>query len=187
MNRQWKGIVFMDFRDESAPHFILNLIEELQREKIVESIAPCQTFAKSFMMFSPATGRKDLVLLLRSLSEESMERLETWRNNQGEQTVMILSDYVKQYSPEFTGIGQQVEVVESNGFDKKIGEKDNNPPQKSRRSRRQRDRSPKQVGSNVENESAVEISTNDDVAEVSEDTTEREVKEDSDEAEIEGA
>jgi hypothetical protein len=83
MNRQWKGIVFIDFRDENAPHFILSLIEELQREKIAESIAPCQTFAKSFMMVSPATGRRDLVLLMRPLDDEPMNRLETWRNNQG--------------------------------------------------------------------------------------------------------
>ena len=111
MNRQWKGIVFVDFRDEKAPRFILDLVEELQREKIADSTAPCQTFAKSFMMVSPATKRKDLVLLLRPLNEESLSRLEEWRNNQEEQVVMVLSDYVKQYAAEFTGIGEPVEIL----------------------------------------------------------------------------
>ena len=79
MNRQWKGIVFVDFRAEKPPRFILDLVEELQREKIAESDAPCQTFAKSFLMISPATKRKDLVLLLRELNEDCLSRLEKWR------------------------------------------------------------------------------------------------------------
>jgi hypothetical protein len=153
MNRQWKGIVFMDFRDENAPHFILSLIEELQREKIAESIAPCQTFAKSFMMISPATGRKDLVLLLRPLTEEAMDRLETWRNNQGEQMVMILSEYVKQYSAEFTGIGQ---LGKADGSEMKNEQKIDNPPQKPKKDRKKRNRSSKQVNDNTEKESDVE-------------------------------
>jgi hypothetical protein len=143
MNRQWKGIVFMDFRDENAPHFILNLIEELQREKIAEIIAPCQTFAKSFMMISPATGRKDLVLLLRPLSEEAMNRLEHWRNNQGEQVVMLLSEYVKQYPAEFTGIGQP---VKANDTDREIEQKHDNPPRKPKKDHRKSKRSSKQAG-----------------------------------------
>jgi hypothetical protein len=177
MNRQWKGIVFIDFREENAPHFILSLIEELQREKIAESIAPCQTFSKSFMMVSPATGRKDLVLLLRPLDEAPMTRLENWRNNQEEQVVMILSEYVKQYSPEFTGIGQTMKADDSG---KEIDQKDDTPPKKSKKDRRKRNRSPKQV----ENESNVEISTNDDET-VSDDANTGEPG-DSDEIEIEG-
>jgi len=116
MNRQWKGIVFMDFRDEKAPNFILNLVEELQRENIAEGIAPCQTFSKSFMMVSPSTKRKDLVLLLRPMDEDIMSRLEQWRtNNQEEQVIMMLSEYVKQYGAEFTGIGQTAEAPKDSG------------------------------------------------------------------------
>jgi hypothetical protein len=168
----------MDFRDENAPHFILNLIEEFQREKITESIAPCQTFAKSFMMISPATGRKDLTLLLRPLSEDSMNRLETWRNNQGEQVVMILSDYVKQYAVEFTGIGKPAAV---NDVEKKIEQKDdngngNNLPSKSKKNRRKRNRHPEEINNSdddadaAENESEPSTSAtndNDDTLEVS--------------------
>ena len=60
------------------------------------------------MMISPATKRKDLVLLLRPMNQETMSLLEKWRNNQSEQVVMILSDYVKQYVAEFTGIDKSV-------------------------------------------------------------------------------
>jgi hypothetical protein len=137
MNRQWKGIVFLDFRDENAPHFILNLIEELQREKVAESIAPCQTFAKSFMMISPATGRRDLVLLLRPLNTEAMNRFESWRNNQGEQVVMILPEYVKQYATEFTGIGQPLKVNESDRKIEPTGEKSSSNLKKEHRKRKQ--------------------------------------------------
>jgi hypothetical protein len=156
MNRQWKGIVFMDFRDENAPHFILNLIEELQREKIAESIAPCQTFAKSFMMISPATGRKDLVLLLRPLSDESMNRLENWRHNQGEQVVMVLSEYVPQYAPEFTGIGQLPKP--NNSDDSENEQMSDRPSRKSKRSRRKSKQSSDQVSNDTENESDLEKS-----------------------------
>jgi hypothetical protein len=143
MNRQWKGIVFIDFREENAPHFILDLIEELQREKIAESIAPCQTFAKSFMMVSPATGRKDLTLLLRPLSEDSMNRLENWRNNQGEQVVMVLSEYVTQYTAEFTGI---VQPAKTNDPDRAIEQKSDDPPRKSKKNRRKKDKSAETSG-----------------------------------------
>jgi hypothetical protein len=160
MNRQWKGIVFMDFRDENAPHFILNLIEELQRENIVESIAPCQTFAKSFMMFSPASGRRDLVLLLRPLDEKAMAHLEIWRKNQGEQTVMILSEYVKQYTAEFTGIAQP---VKTNDSDKKIEQKEDNPPQKGKKGRKKRNRPSEQVDSNDESKSGPEMPVTEDI------------------------
>ena len=136
MNRQWKGVVFVDFRDEKAPNFILNLTEELQREGIAESIAPCQTFAKSFMMVSPATKRKDLVLLLRPMDEDIMSRLEQWRtNNQGEQVIMLLSEYVKQYWAEFTGIGQPAKANESNDSGGKAEEKDTSK-KKSKKDRR---------------------------------------------------
>jgi hypothetical protein len=137
MNRQWKGIVFVDFREENAPHFILDLIEELQREKIAESIAPCQTFAKSFLMVSPATKRKDLVLLLRPLNEENVSLLEQWRNNQGEQVVMNLSDYVKQYGGEFTGIGQSGESTNDSG-DKSEKTDDKDKSKKSKKERKKR-------------------------------------------------
>jgi hypothetical protein len=181
MNRQWKGIVFKDFREENAPHFILNLIEELQREKIAESIAPCQTFGKSFMMISPATGRRDLVLLLRQLTEEAMNRLETWRNNQGEQVVMILSEYVKQHASEFTGVGQPVRVNDPDN--KKVDQKEDNPPKKSKKDRRKRGRSSEQVNDSTKSESK----PTDEVVEGSEDTeVESEDNGDPDEVEIEG-
>jgi hypothetical protein len=190
MNRQWKGIVFMDFRNESAPHFILDLIEELQREKIAESIAPCQTFAKSFMMISPATRRKDLVLLLRPLTEEAIARLEKWRNNQGEQMVMVLSEYVKQYAAEFTGIGQPARI---NSSDKEIEQKVDNPPQKPKKDRRKRNRSSKQAN-NAESKSETETPAIDNDIDVSEDSRieedggiEVEENETSDEVDIEGS
>jgi hypothetical protein len=178
MNRQWKGIVFLDFRDENAPHFILNLIEELQREKVAESIAPCQTFAKSFMMISPATGRKDLVFLLRPLSEGAMNRLESWRNNQGEQIVMILPEYVKQYSAEFTGIGQSLKADDS---DKKIEPTNDNPLPKPKKEHRKRKQPSKQTGQ-------TDSSTNDESSnlEASEDSTEALEVSGEDEVEIEG-
>jgi len=165
MNRQWKGIVFMDFHEENAPHFILNLIEELQNEKISDSIAPCQTFSKSFMMISPATKRKDLVLLLRPLKEENMSRLEHWRNNQGEQIVMTLSDYVNQYVTEFTGIGQSVEVNDSKSNDsvnKPSEQKSGNKrSQKSKKGNKKRNNdipseSPEEVNIDTGNETMTE-------------------------------
>jgi hypothetical protein len=180
MNRQWKGIVFTDFREENAPHFILNLIEEFQREKIAESIAPCQTFAKSFMMISPATGRKDLALLLRPLGEEAMNRLEHWRNNQGEQVVMILSEYVKQYATEFTGISQP---LKANDADREIEQKHDNPPQKTKKDHRKRNRSSKQADSNTGNESAPETSVVEDGLEAPSDEAEIEEPEAPDESE----
>ena len=147
MNRQWKGIVITDFRDENAPHFILNLVEELKRENVTESIAPCQTFAKSFMMVSPATKRRDLVLLLRPLNETSMSRLELWRGNQGEQIVMMLSDYVKQYAAEFTGITPAVKTNDNfsdnspdNSGNSKADQEPNKPPRKGKKDRRKRNR-----------------------------------------------
>jgi hypothetical protein len=155
MNRQWKGIVFMDFREEKAPHFILSLIEELHRENIAESIAPCQTFAKSFMMVSPATKRKDLVLLLREFNEEQMNRLETWRNNQGEQVVMILSEYVKQYASEFTGIGQPSTTSDS---DRETDQKGDGLPRKPKKGRRKRNRPSEEVEDNTENKPESETS-----------------------------
>jgi hypothetical protein len=169
MNRQWKGIVFIDFREENAPHFILDLIEELQREKIAESIAPCQTFAKSFMMVSPATGRRDLTLLLRPLSEDSMNRLENWRNNQGEQVVMVLSEYVTQYAPEFTGIGQ---LPKPNDPDAESEQKSDKPSRKSKKSRRKGKQSSEQADSTMENESDLEKSVIEDGVEVSNETEE---------------
>jgi hypothetical protein len=180
----------MDFRDENAPHFILSLIEELQREKIAESIAPCQTFAKSFMMISPATGRNDLVLLLRPLTEDAMTRLETWRNNQGEQMVMVLSEYVKQYSTEFTGIGRP---LKADGSDKKVEQKIDGPSPKPKKDRRKRNRSSKQVNDNAENKSDVETPAVSDIVEISDDNGVEENEEieiaeneDPDKVEIEG-
>ena len=136
MNRQWKGIVFVDFQNEKPPRFLLDLVEELQREKIAESIAPCQTFSKSFMMISPATKRKDLVLLLRPLNEDSMSLLEQWRNNQGEQVVMILSDYVKQYAAEFTGIEKSVKSKDDSAG--KSEQRKDDSTQKSKKERRKK-------------------------------------------------
>ena len=136
MNRQWKGIVFVDFQNEKPPRFILDLIEELQREKIAESIAPCQTFSKSFMMISPATKRKDMVLLLRPLSQEAMSLLEKWRNNQGEQVVMVLSDYVKQYAAEFTGIDKSVKSKDDSAG--KSEQKKDDSTKKSKKERRKK-------------------------------------------------
>ena len=174
MNRQWKGIVIVDFREEKAPHFILNLVEELQREKIADSIAPCQTFSKSFMMVSPATKRKDLVLLLRPLNEENLSRLEQWMNNQGEQVVMILSNYVKQYAAEFTGIGQPIEAsVDSGG---KVEQKHKDSPRKSKNDRRkgkQPSEPSEEVNSEVGNEAAPKDETaTDDGSSVSEEAQE---------------
>ena len=137
MNRQWQGITFLDFQDESPPRFIINLVEELQREGIAESIAPCQTFAKSFMMVSPATKRRDLVLLLRPLNEECMSRLEQWRNNRGEQIIMPLPDYIKQYAAEFTGIGQSAEASDP---DKKVEQVQGGSPKKYKKDRRKQKR-----------------------------------------------
>jgi hypothetical protein len=122
------------------------------------------------MMASPATGRKDLVLLLRPLDEKSMERLEKWRNNQGEQTVMILSEYVKQYAAEFTGIGQPMKAANDSG--KEIEQKVDNPPQKTKKERRKRNRSSKQAKSEVETPAI------DNDVEVSEDTAESGLEED---------
>ena len=165
MHRQWKGIVFLDFRDGSAPRFILDLIEELQREGIAESIAPCQTFAKSFMMVSPATKRKDLVLLLRPLDEERVSRLENWRNNQGERVILLLSDYVLQYAAEFTGIDQS---AEANDPARKVEQRQHDDsPQKSKKDRRKRSRPSKQVNDNAGDESDPENPVADDDFEAS--------------------
>ena len=170
MNRQWKGIVFVDFREENAPRFILDLIEELQREKIAESIAPCQTFAKSFMMISPAKKRNDLVLLLRPLNEEALSRLEQWRNNQGEQVVMILSDYVKQYAAEFTGIGQPVEAAKDTGG--KAEQKQKDSPRKSKKDRRKDKRPSEEANSDTGSKATPDENATDDSAEVSNDGSE---------------
>jgi hypothetical protein len=142
-------------------------------------------------MMSPATGRKDLVLLLRPLTEEVMTRLEKWRNSQGEQEVMILSEYVAQYSAEFMGI---IQLGKIGNFDKKIEQIIDTLPQKPKKDRRKRNRSSKQIKDNTENKSDVEMSAVNDSMEVPEEDgieeneeVENPETEDSDEVEIPGA
>lgn len=140
MNRQWKGIVFLSFQNENAPKFILNLVEELQNKKITESIAPCRLFAKSFMMISPATGRKDLVLLLRELDEKAFSLLEQWRSTQkndtDEQIVLALTDYIAEYAAEFTGINLSVQTAQKGASNEKTRNTADKQSEKLKKNRR---------------------------------------------------
>ena len=156
MNRQWKGIVFRNFQNEKPPRFILDLVEELQREKIAESDAPCQTFAKSFMMISPASKRRDMVLLLRELEEENMSRLEQWRNNQGEQ-IMVLSDYVKEYAAEFTGIDKSVKSKDDSAG--KFEQKKDDSAKKSKKERRNKHNHPSESSEKTNSDGDAENET----------------------------
>jgi len=55
-------------------------------------------------LYNQYAGIKKLIGHHEPIAEDSISRLEQWRaNNQGEQVIMILSEYVKQYGPEFTG------------------------------------------------------------------------------------
>gem|GEM_PF-2394317 len=176
MNRQWKGIVFRNFQNEKPPRFILDLVEELQREKIAESDAPCQTFAKSFMMIRPASKLKDLVLLLRPMNEETMSRLEQWRNNQDERIVIILSDYVKEYAAEFTGIEKSVKSKDDSAG--KSEQKKDDSTKKSKKERRKKNHPSETSETANSNDDAVietpqdETATTDDGTEKSDDGAE---------------
>ena len=92
------GIVFLNIAGENAAHFIIDLVLELEREKIVPVISPCAIFERSYSIDNASRNQKDLLLLLKSMEGEALERLNHWINRQMPGTVISLSDYIAEYS-----------------------------------------------------------------------------------------
>jgi hypothetical protein len=68
---------------------------------------------------------------------------------------MILSEYVKQYASEFTGIGQTTTPSDS---DKEVDQKGDGLPRKPKRDRRKRNRTSEEIEDNTENKPESETS-----------------------------
>ena len=73
LSEQYQGIVFLNLGDESVPHFIIDLVMELKREKIVTDISPCEIFERSYLI-DIAGCQKDLALLLKNIGSDMLDR-----------------------------------------------------------------------------------------------------------------
>ena len=104
LSEQYQGIVFLNLGDESAPHFILDLVLELEREKIVPVVSPCEIFERSYLVENASGSQRDLVLLIKSAGIDVLERLRHWISCQASDTVMSLSDYVAEYKADFEDV-----------------------------------------------------------------------------------
>ena len=92
-----QGIVFLSLGDESVPHFILDLVLELEREKVVSTVSPCEIFERSCLMENASGHRRDLALLLKSVEADAFERLKRWVSSEASHAVTLLSDYIAEY------------------------------------------------------------------------------------------
>jgi hypothetical protein len=100
LSRSYQGIVFLNLRDENVPHFILDLAQELMREKITSSDAPCEIFIQSGLVNRPAERGKDLALFLKGMKSPEFDRLCHWQSQQTPHA-MSLSDYIATYGDGF--------------------------------------------------------------------------------------
>ena len=95
LSGKYQGIVFLSLgRDESVPHFILDLVLELEREKVVSNVSSCEIFERSCLMDNASGHQKDLALLLKSAEADAFERLKNWVCGQEFHAVALLSDYM---------------------------------------------------------------------------------------------
>jgi hypothetical protein len=94
LSERYQGIVFLNLGEESVPHFILDIVLELEREKLVTTISPCKYFEMSCFMDKAHGDRKDLILLLKNMETDLLLLLERWVKRQEPHTVLLLSDYI---------------------------------------------------------------------------------------------
>ena len=89
--------MFLNLGDESTPHFILDLVLELKREKIVPVVSPCEIFERSYLAENASGSQRDLLLLMKNVGIDVLERFDNWISRQATDTVMLFSDYVAEY------------------------------------------------------------------------------------------
>ena len=94
LNEQCQGIVFLNLGDGSIPHFILDLVLELEREKIISNLSICEIFERSYLIDKDCGNQRDLALMLKNTEIDAFERLRHWISLQGTHTVILLIDYV---------------------------------------------------------------------------------------------
>ena len=58
LSEEHQGIVFMNFGNESVPHFILDLVLELEREKVVPAVSPCEVFERTYLIEDGVRGNR---------------------------------------------------------------------------------------------------------------------------------
>ena len=104
LSGQYEGIVFLNLGEESVPHFILDLVLELEREKIIPTISPCEIFERSCLIEKDRGDQRDLALLLKSAKIDALERLKDWVSQQAPDAVMRLSDYVSEHNADFADV-----------------------------------------------------------------------------------
>jgi len=101
LSKQYQGIVFLNLGEENAPHFVLNLVLELEQENVVANIPPCEIFEKTCLMDNAYGHRIDLVLLLKNIETNLFERLKYWLSQQTPHAVMLLTEYMREYNAKF--------------------------------------------------------------------------------------
>ena len=104
LSEQYQGIVFLNLGNESVPHFILDLVLELKREKVVSSISPCEIFEGSYLIDKGRGDQRDLVLLLKNMETNALERLKHWISSQTPNAAIWLFDYVAECKVDFADI-----------------------------------------------------------------------------------
>ena len=97
LSGNYRGVVFLNLGDESAPHFILDLVLELEREKVAPDISPCEIFEGSYLIEKASGHQRDLALVLKNIESDALARLNHWVSGQAPDAVMPLSDYAAKY------------------------------------------------------------------------------------------
>jgi hypothetical protein len=94
LSERYQGIVFLNLGEECIPHFILDIVLEKKKEKVVTTISPCKYFEMSCLMDKTHGDRKDLILLLKNMESDLHLRFMRWVGRQAPHTVLLLSDYI---------------------------------------------------------------------------------------------
>ena len=96
-SKQYQGIVFLNLGEENVPRFIVDLVSELEREKVTTTVSPCEIFESSRLIDRPHGHQRDLALTLKSADSSARKRLKDWVKRQPPDAVMLLSEYTAEY------------------------------------------------------------------------------------------